>query len=144
MSYTSYDNQERRQRSDRPRRDRPVYREEEIIESRTGPRPSRQTDLVRRRDDSVEEVQRDFPPGNTYIQRRTARRARSDGRSRYDDDDRYEDPRRRNKRYDDRRGMAYPNERDPKLIGHRQSKKGLLAQLELGKPSAKPSTKIAR
>lgn len=106
MSY-EYDDRDRRQRSDRhreSRRNRPAYEEEEIIESRSGPR-SRQTDLVRRRDDSVEDIERDFPPGDVYAQRRSTRRARSDGRSRYDDDDYYEDNRRRSNRYDDRKGM---------------------------------------
>lgn len=103
MSYDPYDNQDRRQRSDRhreSRRNRPTY-EEETYEVRSGPRPSRHTDLVRRRDDSVEDIEREFPPGDPYIQRRgPARRARSAGRDRYDDD--YAD-RRRNKRYDDRK-----------------------------------------
>ena len=109
MSYTSYDTQDRKHRSDRhrdrdSRRDRPTYREEEIVEARTGPRQPHQMDLVRRRDDSVEEVERDFPPGDGYAQRRSTRRARSDGRGRYDDDD-YLDDRRRSKRYDDKRGV---------------------------------------
>ena len=93
MSHASYDTFDRRQRSDRHRdrdrdrdrdyhRDRPAYREEEYVEARSGPRSSRQTALVRRREDSVEEVERDFPPGDgVYVQRRTTtRRARSDGR----------------------------------------------------------------
>lgn len=85
MSYTSYDTSDRRQRSDRhrdrdSRRDRPAYREDEFVEARAGPRSSRQTALVPRREDSVEEVERDFPPGDPYIQRRSTRRARSDGR----------------------------------------------------------------
>lgn len=93
---------------DAPRRHRhhhsrraPVY-EEEIIENRTS-RPSRQTDLIRRnRDsssDSVEDIRRDFGPGD-YVQRRTtvrdiypAQRARSADRSRHYDDH-YGDPRR--------------------------------------------------
>lgn len=110
MSYTSYDTQDRKHRSDRhrdrdSRRDRPSYKEEEIVETRTGPRQSHQMDLVRRRDDSVEEVERDFPPGDGYVQRRSTRRARSDGRGRYDDDDYYED-RRRSKRYDGKKSMS--------------------------------------
>lgn len=109
MSYTSYDTQDRKHRSDRhrdrdSRRDRPVYREEEVVETRTGQRPPRQMDLVRRREDSVEEVEREFPPGDTYVQRRSTRRARSDGRHRYDDD--YEDDRRSSKRYDGKKGMT--------------------------------------
>lgn len=111
MSYTSYDTQDRKHRSDRhrdreSRRDRPTYREEEIVEARTGPRQSHEMDLVRRRDDSVEEVEREFPPGGSaYVQRRSTRRARSDGRGRYDDDDYYDD-RRRSKRYDDKKSMS--------------------------------------
>lgn len=109
MSYTSYDTQDRKHRSDRhrdrdSRRDRPIYKDEEIIEARTTQRPSRQMDLVRRREDSVEEVEREFPPGDVYVQRRSTRRARSDGRGRYDDDDYYDD-RRRSKRDDGRRSM---------------------------------------
>lgn len=102
MSYESYDNQDRRQRSDRhreSRRSRPAY-EEEIYEVRSGQRPSHHTDLVRRRDDSVEDIEREFPPGDPYVQRRgPVRRARSAGRDRYDHD--YAD-RRKSKRYDDR------------------------------------------
>ena len=99
MSYTSYDTQDRKHRSDRHRdrdshRDRPLYREEEIVEARTGPRASHQMDLIRRREDSVEEVERDFPPGDGYVQRRSTRRARSDGRGRYEGDDYYDDRRR--------------------------------------------------
>lgn len=110
MSYTSYDTQDRKHRSDRhrdrdSRRDRPSYKEEEIVETRTGPRQSHQMDLVRRREDSVEDVERDFPPGDGYVQRRSTRRARSDGRGRYDDDDYYED-RRTSKRYDGKKSMS--------------------------------------
>ena len=110
----SNDNQDRRQRSDRhrdSRRNRPAYEEEEIVETRSGPRSSRTTDLVRRRDDSIEDVERDFPPGDTYVQRRSTRRARSDGRGRFDDDDYYEDTRRKSRRYDDKRSksMKEPN-----------------------------------
>ena len=104
MSY--YDDEPRRHRSHREHRDsRPVY-EEEVIEARRS-RPKREPEhmeLVRRRDsdESVEEVRRDFPPGEgSYVQRRTttrdkyAPRARSmDRRHRYDDDDEYDDPRR--------------------------------------------------
>ncbi len=101
MSYESYD--DRSYRSDRHRRDRPAYREEEIVEARTGPR--RHTELVRRRSDSVEEVEREFPPGEAYIQRRTTtRRAHSDGRGRHDNAY-YKDKQDRNRRYDDRKGM---------------------------------------
>ena len=100
MSYYD-DEQPRRHRSHR--HSRPVY-EEEVIESRQT-RPRREPEhmeLVRRRDsdDSVEEVRRDFLPGDgTYIQRKTTTRdrypprARSvDRRSYYDDE--YDDPRR--------------------------------------------------
>lgn len=109
MSYASYDTQDRKHRSDRhrdrdSRRDRPVYREEETVEARAGPRSSKQMDLVRRREDSVEEVEREFPPGDGYV-RRSTRRARSDGRGRYDDDD-YGDDRRRSKRYDGRKSTS--------------------------------------
>ena len=88
------DDYSRPRRSHRSSR-RPVY-EEEIIETRNG-RPSQaQMDLVRRRDSDsdVEEVRRDFPPGQdgTYVSRKystrdryaPAPRARSHGR--YDDD----------------------------------------------------------
>lgn len=74
------------------------------METRTGPRSSRTTDLVRRRDDSVEDIPRDFPPEDAYVQRRSTRRARSDGRGRYDDDDYYQDTRRKSRHYDDGRG----------------------------------------
>jgi hypothetical protein len=95
----------------------PVYQEEEIVESRTS-RPQRQMELVRRpRDDStssIEEVRRDFPPGDgAYIKRRTVvrdkyppARARSvDNDSYYDDysrGNRRSDGGRRSKRYDER------------------------------------------
>jgi hypothetical protein len=105
MSY--YDDEvPRRHRSHR--HSRPVY-EEEIIESRTTrPRaPPQQMELVRRRDsdESIEEVRRDFPPGDgTYIQRKTTTRdryprARSmDRRSYYEEDDYYRDEPRRVRR----------------------------------------------
>lgn len=105
MSYESYD--DRNYRSDRHRRNRPTYREEEVIEARSGPRLSRHTELVRRRSDSVEEVEREFPPGDPYVQRRnttnTTRRAHSDGRGRYEDG--YYKEKRGSKRYDDSRGI---------------------------------------
>ena len=91
-----YDDETPRRRSHR--KSRPVY-EEEIIERRsTKPKDSGQMQLVRRRDseDSVEEVRRDFPPGDgTYIQRRTTTRDRYGHRRRsadydYDDADQYE------------------------------------------------------
>lgn len=86
-----YDDDEPRRRSTRSRR-QPVY-EEEIIEKRST-RPRQQMEMVRRRDDSsdsVEEVRRDFPPGDgVYVKRRTttrdkyaAPRARSVGRDSY-------------------------------------------------------------
>ena len=100
MSY--YDDQEpRRHRSHRKSR-APVY-EEEVIETRNSRgAPRGQMDLIRRRDDSsdsIEEVRRDFGPGE-YVQRRTtvrdkyapepyAPRARSVDR--YDDDSYYDD-----------------------------------------------------
>ena len=102
MSYHSSD--DRRYKKDSRRR-RPKYEEEEIIESHGSSRPSRQTDLVPRRDDSVEDIEREFPPGDPYAQRRGGtRRARSDPRHRYDNDDYYDD-RRRGKRYDERKSM---------------------------------------
>ena len=99
MSY-DYDPQDapRRRKTERSRRDRPVY-EEEIIETRNGPpRGGRTTDLARRpRDDSdsIEEIQREFPPGEgAYVRRRTTVRdkyATGPGRARsidrgYEDD----------------------------------------------------------
>lgn len=111
MSYDPYDNPDRRQRSDRhheSRRDRQNYVEEEVIEARGGLRPSRHTALVPRREDSVEEVQREFPPGGGYGQRRPAgRRARSAERSRYDDDDGYYG-RRSGRRQEDRKSKIRP------------------------------------
>jgi len=107
--------------ADSPRRHKhhshraPVY-QEEIIESRTS-RPQRQMDLVRRpRDDSassIEEVRRDFAPGDGYVQRRTIvrdkyppTRARSVDNNDYYDDysrgSRRSDGGRRSKRYDER------------------------------------------
>ncbi|KAL8717227.1 MAG: hypothetical protein Q9225_005512 [Loekoesia sp. 1 TL-2023] len=93
MSY--YDDDPPRRRRSHRHRDRPVY-EEDVYESR-GSRGAgaRQNALVRRpRDDdsdSVEEVQRDFPPGGgAYTKSRRQRRAKSAG---YDDD--YYEPRRR-------------------------------------------------
>ena len=97
------DEQPRRHRSHR--HSRPVY-EEEIIESRqtrgAGREPDRM-ELVRRRDsdESVEEVRRDFPPGDgTYIKRKTTTRDRyaprthsTDRRSAYYDDGDDEPPR---------------------------------------------------
>ena len=106
MSYDPYEDQDRKHRSDRhreSRRNRPNYVEEDIVEARSGPRPSRHTALVPRREDSVEEVEREFPPGAGYGQSRsTARRARSAEHGRYDDDDYYGG--RRSKRYSDRKG----------------------------------------
>lgn len=105
MSYESYD--DRNYRSDRHRRNRPAYREEDVLEARSGPRLSRHTELVRRRSDSVEEIEREFPPGDPYVQRRNTtnatRRAQSDGRGRYEDG--YFKEKRGSKRHDDRRGI---------------------------------------
>ncbi|MCJ1296879.1 hypothetical protein MMC34_008447 [Xylographa carneopallida] len=109
------DDPPRRHRSHHQSR-RPVYEEEEVIESRSS-RPQRQMDLVRRpRDDStssVEEIRRDFAPGEgANVYRRTtvrdkygAPRARSVEHS-YNDT-RYADSRRseggrRSGRRDDR------------------------------------------
>lgn len=106
MSYDPYDNQDRRHRSDRhreSRRTRSNYREEELL----GSRPSRHTALVPRREDSVEEVQREFPPGAGYGQRYPpGRRARSAERSRYEDD--YYHDRRGGRRHEDRRSATIP------------------------------------
>ena len=107
---SGYYDEEPRRRSHRSRR--PVY-EEEVIQARSG-RNNRGMDLVRRRDsdDSIEEVRRDFPPENAYIQRRYttrdkyAPRARSDDRSHYDDYDRRSNYSRRN-RYDSK---SYPSD----------------------------------
>lgn len=112
MSYDPWDTQERRHRSDRhheSRRERQNYVEEEAIESRGGLRPSRHTALIPRREDSVEEVEREFPPGAGYGQRRpTGRRARSADRGRYDDDDGYYG-RRGSRRQDERRSKTGVN-----------------------------------
>ena len=108
----------RRHRSHRPR----TYEEEEIIESRNTRAPPRNLgnmELVRRRDSStssIEEIRRDFAPGE-YVKRKTVvrnryppQRARSADRGRYNDDY-YGDPRRSDgalgggrssRRYDDR------------------------------------------
>ena len=118
MSYYD-DDAPRRHRSGRDRdsrRSRPVYEEEEIIEKRRGPpRQEVQThrELIRRQDsDDIEEVQRDFPPGEGFYGRRDAyrdpyppRRARSDGR-RDRDYDGYGGGR-KSKGYDDRRGKLW-------------------------------------
>lgn len=104
-----------RHRSDRhrdrdSRRNRPDYREEEIIEARGPPAQAAQRNaLIRRQasDESIEEVRRDFPPGgDAGYARRTTRRARSQGHGgRYDDDyDDYYDDRRRDRRRDGRKG----------------------------------------
>ena len=88
------------------RRDRgPVYEETETLEARRG--PARGGELIRRRHDSsessVEEVQRNFPPGGDYRRRKDygPRRARSHGGDRYDDDYDY-----RSRRKDKRREPA--------------------------------------
>lgn len=76
------------------RHDRPRYEEEEVYESRNSRGGVRQNALVRRPhddSDSVEEVEREFPPGGGYrSKQRHGRRTRS---ADYDDD--YYDPRRR-------------------------------------------------
>ena len=92
MSSYYDDEAPRRHKSHRQSR-RPVYEEEEVIESRTS-RPQRQMDLVRRtRDDSsssIEEVRRDFAPGEgAYVKRRTVVR------------DKYPPPRARSVEYDE-------------------------------------------
>ena len=113
MSYYDDNDAPRRHRSGRDRdsrRSRPVYEEEEIIEKRRGPpRQEVQThrELIRRQDsDDIEEVQRDFPPGEGFGRRGAyrdpypPRRTRSDGR-RDRDYDGYGGGRRRG--YDDRK-----------------------------------------
>lgn len=94
-----YEDETPRRRSHR--KSRPVY-EEEIVERRTTKQPREanaqqyNTEIVRRRDsdESVEEVRRDFPPGDgTYIQRRTTTRDRHAPRRRSADYDYYDDSR---------------------------------------------------
>jgi len=87
----------RRAEGDRQTRRDQEYVEETYIQRGSGNTGGRQMSLVRRhRDDiadSIEEVERDFPPGvGGYVRRNTtaregARRARSAGRDRYDDCD---------------------------------------------------------
>ena len=109
MSYYE-DEQPRRHRSHR--HSRPVY-EEEQRSYRPKP-PPQHMELIRRRDsdESVEEVRRDFPPGDgTYIQRKTTTRdryprARSVDRHSYYEADYYEDPRRSDPRVS-RRSRRY-------------------------------------
>lgn len=94
--------EEPKRRSHRSKR--PVY-QEEVVESRTG-RSGRGTDLVRRRDssDSIEEVRRDFPPENAYIQRRYTARDKYAPRTRSVDRSAYHDGSRTNTSYSGRRG----------------------------------------
>lgn len=109
------DRERDRDRVDRDRRSKPAYKEEEIIEAR-GAAPvaaARRDQLIRRQmsDDSIEEVRREFPPGgDPGYERRTTRRARSDGRGRYDDNYSHDDynsgRRKKDKRYEERRGKA--------------------------------------
>ena len=125
MSYADYDTQERPRRQKSYRHREPDFYEEEVIEKK-GNR-ERQLSLVRRRDDSVdsvEEVQRNFPPGGdgTYVQRRTKvrneyppRRARSERGGRYDDEGG------RRKARDDRRSKARPTHSLPILTYFRPS-----------------------
>ena len=106
--YDDYDDQPRRYRNvqTRPRgRDEPDYvREETYIERGKGAGPR---DLVHRgREDSIEDIPRDFPPPGgrdrqyarssykSEVDDTRSRRSKSAaGRSRYDDDDYYEDDR---------------------------------------------------
>ena len=109
MSYYE-DDRPRRQRSTRERRTHDDYDDDPHYRGGGG---LRDTDLTRRpRNESissVEEVQRDFPPGG-YSKKTTTRttRARSVGHDRsrggydYDDDDSYSS-KRRSKRSDDKR-----------------------------------------
>lgn len=92
MSQYGYDDSPRRRDSRRTRTREPEYVEETYIQRGNGPV---QRDLVYRpaRDESIEDIPRDFPPGAEY--RRTKvrenyappRRARSVGRREYYDDD---------------------------------------------------------
>lgn len=131
MSYYEDDRSSRRQTA---RGTRTEYADTNNYSSRGGrddrrdDRDTRQTSLVRRRDDSVassvEEIDRDFAPGSGYVRETTVRksgvrpaRARSyNGRDRYDDryddrstyvssrrDDGYTASKRSSKRYDDKR-----------------------------------------
>jgi hypothetical protein len=114
-----------RYRAKRDKHSRPSgYVEETYVDSRGGGYGGRQMELVRRRDDSddsvVEEVTRDFPPGEYYgYPRRSrvtrvregARRARSTGGPDpyYDDGGYYrrDDYRpRRSRRHDERRELS--------------------------------------
>ncbi|KAI9713997.1 MAG: hypothetical protein M1820_000727 [Bogoriella megaspora] len=95
--YGDYD-EPRRYRSTRTRpreRDEPEFvKEETYIERGHGPAPR---DLVfRGRDDSAEDIQRDFPPPNSTYRKST--------RDRYDYDDDYAPPRRRARSQVSRRG----------------------------------------
>jgi hypothetical protein len=128
-SYAEYeDTLVRRRRSERDRDRRPrrgdrEYVEEEYVRRGAPGNGPRQMSLVqRRRDDSVdsiEEVERDFPPGSGgYVRRSTVRdsgrRTRSAGRDRYIDDD---DRRSRGSEYYERKSRKYDDRREYRLLG---------------------------
>lgn len=103
----------------RPReRDEPDYvREETYIERGKGSGPRGAELVYRGRDDSIEDIPRDFPPpgrGNRRVDDYDApRRSKSTGGRRYDDDDRYTDYGQSvaSSRYD-RRGGSRRDDRD--------------------------------
>jgi len=107
MSYYD-DDRSRRAKSTRERSSRDSY-DDTVYESRDS---GRQTSIVPRRDDStssVEEVSRDFPPGDrdgAYYRETTVRKSgrRPVGRSRSFGDDRYYDDRYDDRTYVERRG----------------------------------------
>lgn len=112
---SEYDYDSRRGGSDRTRYREPEYVSETTYIQRGTGRPSQ--DLVyRTREDSIEDIPRDFPPQAEYRRSRTVRDNYPPRRSRYDDDDYYSDygapaagyarsrggpPRRRSDYYDD-------------------------------------------
>ena len=138
------DRSDRDRDRDRPRRDRPTYEVEEVIEARRG--PARGGELVRRRRDSsessVEEVERKFPPGGDYRRRKDygpPRRAKSHGGgSRYDDD--YDD---RPRKKDRRRKFSSLFGCNP-LTESRRSSPGLLFVLDFLLTQSSPKTRTSQ
>ncbi|SMR42819.1 unnamed protein product [Zymoseptoria tritici ST99CH_1A5] len=120
-TYSGYDDEPRRYRNVRVRpreRDEPDYvREETYIERGKGSGPRGAELVYRGRDDSIEDIPRDFPPpgrGNRRVDDYDApRRSKSTGGRRYDDDDRYTDYGQSvaSSRYD-RRGGSRRDDRD--------------------------------